>query len=999
MHRLPLVILLFALSAVVCSASEIVLLPTSERQVPIAAEVDVVVVGGGISAVAAALSAAEAGASVAISTPMPFFDETIAGTGRYWLLPGDGPLSPLGERLFEDCLMPALEPDGARHVHPARWKRRLDELLVRNGAIQVYFQSYASEVLRGSDGRLAGVCIANKAGRQALLARVIIDASPLAAVARMAGAHFEAWPEDARIRAARGTTWDASEVSEHGSTMLRFRSDDQREVVLQDHVLEAPLAAPVWPDLVALALAHRHRFDAARAQWAGHMLQLSEPVAILARATGDGAAAALPLDACRPRDMEQLYVLGGACAVSRARAEQLQGIAESIVLGERIGAAAAAEAAATTPVPGPRVHLPEATAAATAWDCREQLDGIRPLQEFPSVSQPAGGLPLWGDYDVVVVGGGTAGPPAAIAAARSGASVLLIEMSGILGGVGSNGIGWAFRGYKEGGFAAEWVQAAFANFRAAHLDDYLDDSYFNRVGNKDMPFMFAQQRNHWLIDQLRQAGADLWFTSMGVGVWQKENEVGGVVVASHLGRGVVRAKVVIDATGDGDIATAAGSAYLLVDAEHGHVQHAAYSGDAAIVSGFENDNTAPFHPADVLAAVDFARSNRARPKYGPEHDNHYDFYYQLMMRESRRIICDYMLNYRDQALLSTFTDVIAVTTSSYDQHGDPSSIDFFLGVDVDRAENMAAKARGLPSADFQSTPYRALLPVGLEGLLVTGRCRGSTHDGLSQTRMQVDMMNEGYAAGLCAAQAAASNSSLRSIDLAAVQEQLLANRAIPHAELIAAMPEPSEAELAAAAADPRDYHAALLLAWPERARSHLQQAFAAEPSLERAGLLAVLGDHVAVPYLVQAISSEDPTERQAMTAVLASKIGNMAKPGLRTAVWALGAARDPRAVPALVALLQAAKIHARRAEPARSLALALARIGDEQAIPALQAAFESIPERARENEGGFNLALALHACGVDMSAFFQAMLRHNDRLQAQRAATVLDSQPGTPLGQ
>jgi hypothetical protein len=592
-------------------------------------------------------------------------------------------------------------------------------------------------------------------------------------------------------------------------------------------------------------------------------------------------------------------------------------------------------------------------------DTREALGGVEPLTSTPKIRQGEGSLPIWGRYDVVVVGGGTAGAPAAIAAARAGARTLVIEMSGVLGGVGSNGIGWLFMGYRDG-FAAEFVKAAHANFRAAHGRDYPR----KRGDDRDRPFMFPLQRSYWLMDLLTEAGVDVWFTTMGTGTINEANRVRGVVLASPMGRGVVLAKRVIDATGDGDISVAAGADYRLVSPTSHHLQHAGYTGDHAIVDGFMNSNTGPIDPAHVAAVTSFLRKNRGRNI----HKDLYDFYYQLLFRETRRIVCDATITYLDQVLERRYADTIAVTRSSFDKHGEASSVYRNIRLRTDRNH-------------LQATPYRALLPKGIEGLIVTGRCRSATSDALPKTRMQSDMMNEGYAAGRCAAYSAMTGKPLRDIDLSEIQEHLLEIGAIPDESFLAQTPSPSPEQLKEAAGDPRRRNAAMLLAWPGKARAVLKASFDAEPTPRRAHLLCLLGDKTVVPFLIRHLTGEAELHER-----------------LRS-VWALGETGDDRATMPIVAFLGRPPVrHGKhRDDPTRAAAVALGKIGDKRAIPALKKTFDQINKYRRDEEPGVSLAIALHACGHDMSSYFREVIQSPDKLAARRVARFLAGPAGTPV--
>ena len=68
----------------------------------------------------------------------------------------------------------------------------------------------------------------------------------------------------------------------------------------------------------------------------------------------------------------------------------------------------------------PHVLGVKAAGHAGAGEVRKILAGVRPTQKSPTIPQEAGTVPVWGTYDVVVIGGGTTGAPVGIGAARRG---------------------------------------------------------------------------------------------------------------------------------------------------------------------------------------------------------------------------------------------------------------------------------------------------------------------------------------------------------------------------------------------------------------------------------------------------------------------------------------------------------------------------------------------------------------------------------------------------
>ena len=151
----------------------------SEREIPIAYEVDVVVIGGSVAGVAAAVAAAQQGAKVFLVAQETYLGEDICGNFRYWN--GDQSTE-LGRKLFANG-----------QATPMYVKRTLDQELISQ-KIGFMFSTFVTDLVIDSSHQPSGVVIVNRSGRQAIVGKTIVDATPRAMVARMSAAHFTEYP-------------------------------------------------------------------------------------------------------------------------------------------------------------------------------------------------------------------------------------------------------------------------------------------------------------------------------------------------------------------------------------------------------------------------------------------------------------------------------------------------------------------------------------------------------------------------------------------------------------------------------------------------------------------------------------------------------------------------------------------------------------------------------------------------------------------------------------
>lgn len=743
--------------------------------------------------------------------------------------------------LLGEIVLESPQPEPARPPYrtppmPMQVKRVLDDALL-NAGVEFLYGCYATELLRDHDGKPAGIVMTDRSGRQAVKAKVIVDATPWGAVARMAGAKFDPYPAGThtfkRI-VIGGPPVDTPRVQ---ARQLPTPVYDGKGKILQaiEYTLELPMNDGSFAS-------HARAEQIARDMtWCPEQVDASETLfeVPVDRIRGQAmqccmwpGADKVDLDVFRPARMKRLYVLSGCADVSRRAVDRLLRPLELMQVGERVGAAAAAEAETVASPAGVKVATRKGKSILTTGDVRDDPAWMRIDPQTPCVQADETVLPVLGQYDVVVVGGGTGGAPAGIAAARQGAKTLVVEYLYGLGGVGTMGlIGNYYYGYREG-FTKE-------------IDEGLAGLAGQAEGKSGQGHTWnSQVKMEWYRRELRKAGSDIWYGVLGCGAFVEGKQVKGVVVATPQGRGVVLAKTVVDSTGSATIAAAAGADCTYTGGEHIAVQG---TGLPYWEPGARYTNT-DYAFIDDLDVVDTWQSFlAARKKFA----DRYDLGQLIDSRERRQIVGDFFLSPMDVYLDRTFPDSIVRASSNFDSHGFTIHPMFLL---------RPPDRKALPCY----VPYRCLLPKGIEGMLVTGLGVSAHRDVMPVIRMQPDVQNQGYAAGLAAATAVLTGKSLREIDIRELQRKLVEKGNLP-AEVLTqsdSFPLPKERVEQAVRTVVKDFEGLeVLFAQPQTAMPLLREAYKTAESesdkLTYAHILGIMGDPTGAETLAKAVSTRE----------------------------------------------------------------------------------------------------------------------------------------------
>lgn len=458
-----------------------------------------------------------------------------------------------------------------------------------------------------------------------------------------------------------------------------------------------------------------------------------------------------------------------------------------------------------------------------------------PRSENPvSVSLPPRRAQIAASSDVLVVGGGPAGLGAALGAANTGVNVILTERYGFLGGNATAALVMplmSFHTQEQAPRKSDTVtllpndhgsgKPVIAGVLTALLERLV------RAGGAISPSLETgyvvpfdpEVFKLVALDLLDEAGVRFLFHALASDVIGN-HRVNGVVFETKSGPGGIRAPVVIDCTGDGDVAARAGAPYAvgrdddqlvqpmtlmfrITEFDRSHFeayvrehpdQWRGVHGLWDLIRKAVADGNLRLPREDILffstlhereVSVNSTRVNKVLGTdvwdltyaewksrrqmrqiaaflrhYVPGFDQGYIVQsgVNIGVRETRRILGEYQLTADDILEARKFPDVIARST---------------YPVDIHNPEGIGTTLKRLPPGEAYDIPLRCLLPQGVEGLIVAGRCISGTHEAHSSYRVMPVSIATGHAAGVCAGLAVRDQKTPRAISASEVQAELI----------------------------------------------------------------------------------------------------------------------------------------------------------------------------------------------------------------------------------
>ncbi len=416
-----------------------------------------------------------------------------------------------------------------------------------------------------------------------------------------------------------------------------------------------------------------------------------------------------------------------------------------------------------------------------------------------------------GKYDIIVAGGGLTGVAAALASKRNGAkNVLLIERYGFLGGMATTGLVNPFmRYFKAREEYTEENQIVFGIFQ-----EILDR--LNELGGLKGKTVFDAEIMKLILNRMIiEADIDILFHTYVVSVNKKNDSIiESINITNKSGNSDIKGQIFIDCTGDADVAYIAGVQCKKGRDEDGFCQPMTMS---FRVAGVDRDRLPSRQAINEIYKDAVSRGEITNPRenvlffdtvqsdvihfnttrivmkdatnakelteaeiiareqswemfdFLKKHISGFENSYlqvtapQIGIRESRRIVGKYVLTEGDVLAGKKFDDSICY--NAYD-------------VDIHNPAGTGTIIKSLDKGDYYGIPFRCLLPLGVDNLIVAGRPISSTHEAHSSLRIMPTCTAMGEAAGIAAALSMKNNIKPGDIDVQDLRQKLFDNKAI-----------------------------------------------------------------------------------------------------------------------------------------------------------------------------------------------------------------------------